>query len=145
MGSVPLGVTVCLPIASVVARFGTVEDGTGCDFALSIVRQHTAASLQQAVGHVLNKSVRKTATRHPIIDEMRYGQLPNAPPGFKGIMLSSERARIDLQSQAAAFVFLMRGDSTSFQTRWFPSRSSKSHSRRRHAPPGASAHAPSGP
>ena len=64
---------------------------------------------------------------------MRYGRLPGAAPGCKGVMLTTERARLRLLTDSLPYVVLMRGDSIIFQYRWFPSRSAKSHARRRRA------------
>lgn len=142
VGAVRFGTVMCLPIAHIIARLHTL-DGSGCDAALAVVRGHTMPSLQQVVGHVLNKSVRRSAggwrppdaqaASRADLTEMRYGRLPGAAPGCKGVMLTTERARLRLLTDSLPYVVLMRGDSIIFQYRWFPSRSAKSHARRRRA------------
>lgn len=114
------------------------EDGVAI---LAMVRGHTQASLQQAVGHVMSKAVKSCA-----LDEweaersedervaaagIRYGRVPRDVPGTRGITLETEVARRVLLTRTETFLTLMRGDGDAFATRWFPSRSAKSHARRR--------------
>ena len=141
MRVVPLGVVQCVPIGQVVGRFHTLSQSV-CETTLALVRRHTRASIQQAVGHVLDKSVRKCLEACPDAAEsveLRYGRLPGAAASRKGVVLASERARLLMLQEVAPCVVLMRGNSRAFAGRWFPSRSAKSHARRRRA------HAPGGP
>ena len=105
------------------------------------VRGHTQASLQQAVGHVMSKAVKSCAldeweaerseAERAAAAEIRYGRVPRGVPGTRGIMAETEAAAHVLRTRTETFLTLMRGDGDAFATRWFPSRSAKSHARRR--------------
>ena len=102
----------------------------------AVVRSHTRPSLQQTVGYVFGKAVgkfygalgnvRETISTH----DVQYTKLPAWVPGTKGIA-ATEAGRSAFVAYLHAQTAAMQFDGVAFAKRWFPSRSAKSHARRK--------------
>lgn len=107
----------------------------------AMLHSHTPASLLQAVGHVMQKVLKNCVhdewgetptTEHLAASQaMRYGNLPRNAEGNRGITVGTRAARRLLFDRIETYLTLMRGNGDAFATHWFPSRSAKSHARRR--------------
>lgn len=130
LGACPADVAVAyVSVSAAVAQLTSLPPNLG--EASTMIRDHSAGSLRQAVTHVMKKVEEKVRVAGTAVEDLQYTKTPAWVPGCTGLALTAKGRRVLCEYLNALVALMQPTGGAAFAKEWHCSRSAMSHARRK--------------